>query len=226
MLPPDAEIKVYLEDVSRMDVPADILASTTLPSADGPPWCFSMEYDPARIDSRHPHHYALRARIEKDGRLLFINTSRVPAFDQAEGEPVEVLVSRVGQGRGGQQAAAVKPDASLVNTYWKLVVLSGRPVTLGAGNKELHMVLNGEGGTVQGFSGCNSFRGTYVLTGNQLRFMRMGSTMRACVDGMEQEAGFLKALAKSEFFEIRGDTLSLYDAENRRTLKFAAIYLP
>lgn len=99
MLPPNAEIKVYVEDVSRMDVAADIIATTTLSPAGGPPWDFTMEYDPDRIDSRHS--YAVRARIEVNGQLMFINTTRIPVFSEAEGEPLEILVSRVDGTRGG-----------------------------------------------------------------------------------------------------------------------------
>ncbi len=71
MLPPNAEITVTLEDVSKMDVAADIIATTTFPAVGGPPWDFAMDYDPARIDSRH--RYAVRARIEVNGQLMFTN---------------------------------------------------------------------------------------------------------------------------------------------------------
>jgi len=34
-----------------------------------------------------------------------------------------------------------KPDANLTETYWKLLTMNGNSVTLGAGGKELQMVL-------------------------------------------------------------------------------------
>jgi putative lipoprotein len=88
-----------------------------------------MEYDPARIDSRH--RYAVRARIEVNGQLMFTNTTQIPAFSAAEGEPLEILVSRVGGGRGRQRPTPPTPNASLVNTYWKLIELNGQPAALG-----------------------------------------------------------------------------------------------
>ena len=139
MLPPNAEITVTLEDVSKMDVAADIIAIMTFSPAGGPPWDFAMEYDPARIDSRH--RYAARARIEVNGQLMFTNTTQIPVFSGAEGKPLEILVSRVGGARGGQRSTPPTPNASLVNTYWKLIELNGQPAALGAGKRELHMVL-------------------------------------------------------------------------------------
>ena len=113
MLPPNAEITVSLEDVSKMDVAADIIATTTFPAVGGPPWDFTMEYDPTGIDSRH--RYAVRARIEVNGQLMFTNTTQIPAFSGEEGKSLEILVSRVGGGRGGKSPASKTPDASLTN---------------------------------------------------------------------------------------------------------------
>ena len=96
MLPPNAEIKVTLEDVSKMDVAAEIISTIVFSPTGGPPWNFAMEYDPSRIDKRHS--YAVRARIEVNGQLMFINTQQVPAFTAVNGKPLEILVSRVGRG--------------------------------------------------------------------------------------------------------------------------------
>jgi len=221
LLPPFAEIKVYLEDVSKMDVAAEVVAMTTLSPEGGPPWKFVLEYDPARIDSRN--RYALRARIEVDGRLLFINSSHIAAFTQPEGTPIDILVSHVGS--GSLQAEATTPNTSLVNTYWKPVELENQPVTLGAGEKELHMVLVSEGKGVRGYSGCNRFMGIFEQKGNQLTFGQMASTSRACAQGMEQEMAFLKALNTTQHYKIQGDTLWLYDDTDRLIVRFEAVYL-
>jgi len=222
LLPPMAEIKLYLEDVSKMDVSAEVIAMTTLSPEGGPPWKFVLAYDPARIDSRHC--YALRARIEVDGRLLFTNTSHIPAFIQPEGVLIDILVSHVGSSRGSRHAKASTPNASLVDTYWRPVELENQPVALGAGERELHMVLVSEGKEVRGYSGCNRFTGSFEQEGDQLNFRQMASTSRVCAQGMEQEMKFLKALNKTHKYEIRGDTLSLYDDTHRQIVHFEAIY--
>lgn len=223
MLPPNAEITVTLEDVSKMDVAADIIVTTTFPAVGGPPWDFTMEYDPARIDSRH--RYAVRARIEVNGQLMFTNTTQIPAFSAAEGGPLEILVSRVGGGRGGPRSTPPTPNASLVNTYWKLVELNGQPATLGAGERELHMVLISEGNRVRGFSGCNRFTGSYELTDSQLRFKPLAATRMACMEGMEQEQRFLESLAEAMRFSISGDSLALYSGDEQLVLRFGAVAL-
>lgn len=222
-LPPIAEIKVYLEDVSKMDVAADVIAMTTLSPESGPPWKFALEYDPAKIDSRN--RYALRARIEADGRLLFINTSHIDAFAQPEGAPTDILVSRVSSVRGNKTVTTQVSNASLVNTYWKPVELENRPVALGAGERELHLVLVSEGNKVRGFSGCNRYTGAFEQEGNHLTFRQMASTSRACATGMEQEMVFLEALNKTRTYGIRGNTLSLYDDTDRQIVHFEAVYL-
>jgi putative lipoprotein len=195
---------------------------TTLSPDGGPPWKFTLEYDLARIDSHH--RYALRARIEVDGRLLFTNSSHISAFTQPEDMPVDIMVSHVGSGRNSRQVEAPVSDASLVNTYWKAIKLEDQLVSLGAGKKEINMVLVSEGNGVRGYSGCNRFKGAFEQRGDQLTFRQMASTSRACVEGMEQEMKFLKALKKTQKYKIRGDTLSLYDHTDRQILHFVAVY--
>lgn len=218
LLPPNAEVYVALEDVARMDVAADVIASTRFTPRSGPPWDFSLAYDPVRIHNKG--RYGLRARIEVEGKLMFINTTHVPAFDRAPGDkPVKIMVSRV-----GKAASQTKPDAELVNTYWKLTELNGKPATLGTGQKELHMVFSGESNQVSGFSGCNRFSGTYEKNDGHLGFGPMAATMMACADGMAQEAAFLKALGKTERYTIKGDNLALYNGAEKLILRFEAVY--
>jgi putative lipoprotein len=112
-LPPNAEIRVSLEDVARMDVPSQVIATTHFVPEGGPPWAFTLQYDPQRLEDKG--RFVLRARIEADGRLLFTNADSIPAFGRDAAEPVQVLVKRVPGGRGGEGAKV--PDASLTETY-------------------------------------------------------------------------------------------------------------
>jgi hypothetical protein len=97
----------------------------------------------------------LRARIEVEDQLMFINTRQIPAFDREAGAPTQILVSRVGERPLGGSTSTPIPNVSLTDTYWKLTEIDGQPAILGAGRRELHMVLNSEGAHVRGFSGCN-----------------------------------------------------------------------
>jgi putative lipoprotein len=96
-LPPSAEIRVLLEDVARMDVPADVIAITRVEPQGGPPWAFSLTFDPEKLQERG--RYIVRVRIEDAGRLLFINTESTPAFDRDPETPMDIRVSRVPNAR-------------------------------------------------------------------------------------------------------------------------------
>jgi putative lipoprotein len=220
-LPPNAEIRVSLEDVARMDVPSEVIATTRFVPEGGPPWAFTLEYDPQTLQDKG--RFVLRARIEADGRLLFTNGESVPAFGRDAAEPVQVLVSRVPGGRGGEGAKV--PDASLTETYWKLIELDGQGAVIGAGGRELHMVLASDGSRVHGFSGCNRLTGSYQRTDGQLSFSQLASTRRACMEGMEQEQRFLDALGRTTRFRIRGDQLTLDSADAQPTMRFVAVAL-
>ncbi|MBW2683925.1 MAG: YbaY family lipoprotein [Deltaproteobacteria bacterium] len=94
MVPPDAVISISLEDVSRMGVSAKVIATTGFTAQGGPPWDFSLEYDPRKLNDKG--RYGLRVRIEADGRLMFINMEHIPAFEHDSSTPIKIMVSRVG----------------------------------------------------------------------------------------------------------------------------------
>ena len=89
-LPPNAVVEIQLEDVSRADAMATVMATLTLNSEKGPPYAFSIAYNPAQIDARMT--YALRASIRVDDKLMFTTMDYTNPFS---GNPVSVLVQRV-----------------------------------------------------------------------------------------------------------------------------------
>ncbi len=218
LLLPNAEVYVALEDVAKMDVPSNVIASTRFTPRGGPPWDFSLAYDPARLHDKG--RYALRSRIEVDGRLMFINTEHVPAFDREPGTPAKIMVSRV-----GKAPPPMKPKADLVNIYWKLTELKGQPASLGAGQKELHVVFTSEGNRVSGFSGCNRFSGTYAKKGSRLHFGPMAATMMTCVESMQQEQAFLRTIGVTTRYTILNNNLTLYSAAEQVVMRLEAVCL-
>ncbi|UIE36965.1 YbaY family lipoprotein [Leptodesmis sichuanensis] len=94
-LPPNAVVKVSLQDVSRADAPAIVLDEQTIPTnGQQVPIPFTLRYDPSQIK---PHHsYAVSARILVNGRLQWISTTRNSVI--TKGNPtsnVTVLVQQV-----------------------------------------------------------------------------------------------------------------------------------
>ncbi len=92
-LPADSVIDVSLQDVSRADAPAEILASQTITTTgENVPIPFELTYDPAQVDPRFT--YALRARITMDGELRWTSTEAYLVL--TNGQPasgVDVVVS-------------------------------------------------------------------------------------------------------------------------------------
>lgn len=88
-------VTVKIEDVSRADAPAVTIGQQVIENPSQVPIPFEIEYNPADIDERYV--YALRARIEVDGKLWFINTSRYAVITR--GNPtsnIEVTVQKQG----------------------------------------------------------------------------------------------------------------------------------
>jgi len=88
-------VTVKIEDVSRADAPAVTIGQQVLENPGQVPIPFEVEYNPADIDERYV--YALRVRIEVNGKLWFINTSRYAVITR--GNPtnnIEVTVQKQG----------------------------------------------------------------------------------------------------------------------------------
>ena len=89
-LSPDAVLTVELADVSRQDAPARILAEQIIANPGASPIPFELSYDPDAIVPGHS--YAVQARIEWEGRLLFINDRRHCVISRGCPATVNVLV--------------------------------------------------------------------------------------------------------------------------------------
>lgn len=108
-------------------------------------------------------------------------------------------------GHTGQQSG-MNPE----NTYWRLVELNGRRITTSPNRPEAHFQLNSRNKRLQGNGGCNIITGGYELNGERISFTKIISTKMACLNGMDTEREFLKALESSNNLKITGENLKLY----------------
>jgi heat shock protein HslJ len=72
-----------------------------------------------------------------------------------------------------------------------------------------------ESGRVSGSAGCNRYTAAYTASETELRVSAAASTRMFCWEPpgvMEQEAGFLAALAEAVSFRLADDSLQLLDA--------------
>jgi heat shock protein HslJ len=73
-----------------------------------------------------------------------------------------------------------------------------------------------EDGTVTGFSGCNTFHGTYTTDGTSLTFGMLGTTMMACeAPASTVESELLHRLEETTSFTIGVSGLELLDASGK-----------
>jgi len=313
-----ASVEVTLEDVSRQDVAATVLARQTINDPGQVPIRFELEYDPAAIDPGMS--YAVRARIHDRGRLLFISDTHTPVLTRGAGREAHLRLVQVpapapapvataegsdepgmaleGMFRymadaalfrdcrtgksfpvamegayielerayldSGIEAGAevrvrlrgrylarpamegnkqeinlivdklqeIDPEntcaptehAELQNTYWKLIELDGKPVQAPEGMRETHLILTGDGSQARGHAGCNNFFGSFIVKDDTLTFSALGSTMKACPEGMDTEQAFLEALGQTARYTIIGQFLTLY-GEDAPLARFEAVYL-
>ena len=74
-------------------------------------------------------------------------------------------------------------------------------------------------GQVSGSSGCNSFHGSFTVSGKALTIHPLATTRRACEDEvMVQEQEFLKALQSATTWNITRGMLDVHRADGERVL--------
>jgi putative lipoprotein len=215
-LPPDAQITVQLQDVSRADAPAQVLGEAVIAPTGQVPVPFALDYDAGAL--RPGHSYALQARITRGDRLLFINTSRHAVFGP-EPDATDILVERVAR---APDPATSEPGAAVATPQgrWLAEDIGGKGVL-----DRIQSVLDLAGdGTVTGSGGCNHLTGKASVDGTGLRFGPLAATRRACIPAVgEQEARFFAALAATRGWQLdaaRGK-LVLLDAQGQPLMRLA-----
>jgi copper homeostasis protein (lipoprotein) len=165
------------------------------------------------------------ARRETNDELLVSLEGEVRAAPQAEGNaPLTLVVQRFIGVWPGETCGVQFATAELLNMYWKLTALNGKPVLASANQREPSLVLQ-SAGTHQratGSGGCNRFTGTYELNGNSLRFGALAGSMMACVAGMDTEREFLETLPQVRSWKVLGQHLELFDATGTLLARFEA----
>jgi len=180
----------------------------------------AQEGDNAALEAAY-----LSARRQPGAAVLAIVDGRFEMRLPMEGDqpqPTLVIERFVEVRPGGCETAS---DASLENTYWKLVQLDGAPVEVFERQREAHLILQPAQRRITGSGGCNRFQGSYRLEANKLSFGQVAATLMACTHGMEQERKFLDALARVGRWAVTGERLELFDASGAPLAQFDSVYL-
>ncbi|MFT6958355.1 MAG: putative lipoprotein [Halieaceae bacterium] len=200
MLRAGSELEIQLQDVSRPDAMASVLATVIMTPEGGPPFPFVIDFQPAQINEGK--HYALRATIRRRGKLIFTNTDYIDPFAT---NPVEVMVSAV-------------PDpvasAALRGTTWILETLEAEAIETSVGDKPIDLLLDPDEMRLSGFTGCNRYMGPFELVGSTLNgaLLSLGplaGTRMACASDSGLEQRYLKLLVTITGYHLVNGGLSL-----------------
>ena len=111
----------------------------------------------------------------------------------------------------------------LESTAWRLSTYvdsagSTRPVIAGT-----EIVATFRAGGVSGSAGCNTYSGSYQVSGSAISFSAISTTLRACGEPagiMEQEQAYLAALGRTATFTVTSSALTFRAADGSVVLSY------
>lgn len=119
-------------------------------------------------------------------------------------------------------ACASREDTVPLIGSWRLTAYGPASSPIPAVPDVDAILIFGEDGSLTGSTGCNQLGGEYTVTGDQITFDAIVSTLIACPDlQMAQEDVILQVLTDTASFNIEGNTLTIMD--NGMLLVFEAI---
>ncbi len=124
-------------------------------------------------------------------------------------------------------AKADNSSEGITEKYWKLITISGDSVQMAENQaKEQHFILKTKDKRIQGFGGCNTFNGEYILdtTNHSITFAKMASTLKACPDVKINETAFMTVFANTAGYTLEGKTLTLTDLDGKALATFEVVY--
>ncbi len=197
-LPPEAKLKVSLQDVSLQDVPAKVISQTET-ELKGVPAPFSLPYDADQILPNHT--YSVRAQIVLDDRLLFSSTSFYPVLTNGAGDTADIIVKR-----------ANMAQTNILGTEWTVVSIGDQPITLA----RMPTISFGKDGKVSVFGGCNRFMGQLETNERGLGLSdKMAGTLMACSPELDTlERHLLTQLQNASVFNSNGQELTIMNADH------------
>jgi heat shock protein HslJ len=101
----------------------------------------------------------------------------------------------------------------LTGQVWGLPALLGQPLVSNTGISAQFTT----DGNVSGSAGCNQYAGKYTTSGSSITFdPSIMSTAMACEQAvMNQEQVYLKMLVEAKTYEVKGDQLTFFGADNK-----------
>lgn len=202
-LTPNAMFEATLQDVSRADAPARVVARVRQANPGQVPIEFVIRFDPRKIVTSR--RYVVRATIREGGRLLFSGSQ--PVLTRGNSNRVAILMRSVSAVGSGVQTG-------LENSRWVPTQIAGRGVSVTEAQREPWIELEPRSKRMTGSGGCNRISGGYEAGPGTLRFGQIMHTQMAC-PAMEGETAFLRALTNTRRYQVLGRVLELRDDSGR-----------
>lgn len=173
---------------------------------------------------------AYLADIKEPGAKLYVSfEGTITPHPAMEGDRLEpaVTVERFISTWPAQTCSRPRANASLMNTYWRIVHLQGDEIKTTPGRCEPHLVLRQSkaGPSYATTVGCNQLVGKLETKGNHLSFSRGATTLMACpptLADMEKQLG--EVLNGARRLVTLGNTLSLLDETGKELASCKAVY--
>ena len=197
---------VYMADAARL---TECRTDRSVPVA--------MEGDYLRLERAY-----LDARQSPGQPLMVTFEGGIEERPRLDGEGIEptAVVTRFIHVWPGETCERNLADASLTNTYWRIVRLGDEAIRPSEGRREPHILLRaGDPQSRPRFAatvGCNGMGGGYETAGQALRFQPGASTMMACPPPLDR---LERALAGHAQF------LELFDGDGNAVALLQAVYL-
>jgi len=171
----------------------------------------------------------LAARADPQTPVMANFVGRIVQRPRMEGEGHEsaVVVDRFVAAQPGETCERAMAEASLTDTYWRILSLGGTAVAAGEGGREPHLVLRSTDDRYSATVGCNMLLGGFETEGDSLTFGVGASTMMACPPPLDEwERALGQVLGETAGWRIIGQTLEFLDADGAPLARFEAVYLP
>ncbi len=211
MLRPSATLNVVLQDVSKADAPAVLIAEQTIENPGNVPIQFDLKYNPAIIQDSNT--YVVRATIYDGSDAQFVTDTAYNVLTRGASNSVDLILVSSNKSKAGA-------GVDVMDVNWQLTGINGRAAEAGAGNQPLSILFDSENDTVSGFAGCNRFTGGLTYKEGLPEIGDVAMTMMACADTMALEQEFVAALNASEAYKIIDGQLRTYGADGTELLIF------
>lgn len=180
-------------------------------------------------DYRRLEEAYLSAREKPAEPLLITFEGRIaerPRAEEGTGMEATAIIERFVHLWPGETCERNRVDASLINTYWRLVRLGDETIEATGRRREPHLILRAGEARFTATAGCNQLIGGYETEGESLRFGAAAATRMACQPPLDaRERRLADALANTRSWRIAGPALELRDGEQRPLALFQAVYL-